>query len=406
VRRLGGVLPRARSSGRPWKAPPAQVSNRVRRGLASALMLLCAAAPRLGMATPDAPLGVGTFGTLRMLFLDMPLAEARAGGDDLGLDVRWWMANDWSTPTTLTRDGHKVQLQTDEQSDVLAVAIRLPWSRLLGVVPGTVGDRPLPSRLATTLELRLDEHWGGWSDGLIEWWHGLIGSTNFERGRYPRNAVNLTLREPGGTTVFALTSPRLAVGDIAVRTQFLLAEGGASFQSPDRSRWGLSLRADVKVPIASLDSLGGSGGWDAGLGLAASGEIASWLTGHAMVTASAWSGLPASFPLQPRTWHWSAEFSLAARVWGLTLLLEDRVVSPLFEDGWSWVPGTSSLNSSATYAVLRTQNQISWGIRRGGFTLWMCEDWTPGSNPGGRVHWFYNSNEPDFVLGITYATSL
>ncbi len=359
------------------------------------------------MASPDAPLGVGTSGTLRMLFLDMPLADARAVAAELGLDVRWWMANDWSTPTTLTRDGRTIRLQTDEQSDVLAVAIHLPWSRLFGVAQGTIGNRPPSSRFATTVELRLAEHWGGWSDGVIEWWHGLIGSTDFGRQRYPRSAVNLTLLEPGGGTVFALSSPRLAAGDIAVRTQFLIAEGGASFRSPDLSRWGLSLRADVKVPIGSLGSLGGSGGWDAGLGLAASGEIAGWLTGHAMVTASAWSGLPASFPLQPRIWHWSAELSLAARVWGFTLLLEDRVVSPLFEGGWAFVTTPAgSLNSSATYAVLRTQNQISWGVRRGGFTFWMCEDWTPGSNPTAQLRWFYDSNMPDLVLGVTYATSL
>ncbi len=342
-----------------------------------------------------------------MLFLDMPLTDARAGGDELGLDVRWWMANDWSTPTSLTRSGRTVQLQVDEQSDVLAVAIRLPWSRLLGTASGSVGDRPLAARLATTVELRLDEHWGGWSDGLIEWWHDLIGSTNFQRARYPRNAVNLTLQEPGGTTVFALTSPRLAVGDVTVRTQLLLAEGGASFQGPERSRWGLSLRADLKVPIGSLEQLGGSGGWDAGLGLAGSWEISSWLTGHAMLAASAWSGLPSSFPLQPRSWHWSAQLSLAARFWGITLLLEDRLLSPLFEDGWSFVPSESgSLLSSATYGALRAQNQVSWGIRRGHLTFWFCEDWTPGSNPDARVHWFYNSNVPDFVLGITYATSL
>ncbi len=378
----------------------------MRRAFAAALALLCLAPTRAAAAGPDAPLGVGTPGTLRLLFLDMPLADPRAG-DDYEVEVRWWMANDWSTPTTLTRAGRTVRIQTDEQSDVLLLAIRVPWPRLLGAAPPQNGARPFLSRLTTTLELRLDEHWGGWSDGAIEAWHGLIGSTNFQRQLYPRNAVELTMREPGGATLFALDSPHFAIGDVAVRTQLLLAEGGVSSLSPDRASWALALRADLKVPIGSLARLGGSGGWDAGLGLAVSAEIASWLTGHAMVAGSAWSSLPDGFPLQPRLWHWSAELSLAARVWGLTFLLEDRVVSPLFEDGWNWVsePG-ATLNASATYASLRTQNQISWGVRRGDFTFWMSEDWTPGSNPAAQIKWFYDSNAPDFVVGVAYARKL
>ena len=126
-----------------------------------------------------------------------------------------------------------------------------------------------------------------------------------------------------------------------------------------------------------------------------------------MVTASVWSGLADDFPLQPRNFHWSADLSLVAHFSGVSLLLEDRLVSPLFEDGWSFVPTPEGvITSSATYGVLRSHNQISWGVRWGHFTLWASEDWTPGSNPTARVHWFYDSNHPDIVLGLTFETKL
>lgn len=368
--------------------------------------LVCAAMPSAARSSSDAPLGVTTPGTLRMLFLDMPMADARAAGNDLRLEVRWWTANDWSTPTTLERGGRTVRIQVDEQADVLALALRVPWTRLFDT-PAEVEGRPFAARLSTTVELRLIEHWGGWADGLIEWWHDLLGVHNFERNRYPPNAVNIILLEPGGRTVLQMEKPRLALGDLVLRNQLLVAEGGESFDGSGRSRWGVSLRGDLKLPAGSQAGAGSSGRVDAGVGLAGTAELTSWLTGHAMVTAAVWSGLQDDFPLQPRNWHWSAEFSLTAHFSGITLILEDRLVSPLFEDGWSFVPTPEGgLTSSAANAMLRSHNQISWGVRWNHFTLWMFEDWTPGSNPAGRVHWFYDSNHPDAGMGITFETNL
>ena len=62
--------------------------------------------------------------------------------------------------------------------------------------------------------------------------------------------------------------------------------------------------------------------------------------------------------------------------------------------------------SSGYYGAFRSQNQLSGGVRYGPFTFWFSEDWTPGTNPSGAAHWFYNSNTPDIALGLIYARPL
>jgi len=358
----------------------------------AALLWLSAAFP----GTSSGPLGVRTQGTLRELFLDMPLADARAG-DAPELELRWSMANEWSAPTLLGRGGRQVELQTDEQADALGVTLRLPWRRVL--------ERPWAARLWTEVEARLTLHWGGWSDGPIDAWHG-VAFTSFGRESFPRGAVGLLLREPGRAASVDLHSASLALGDVAVRTQFLLAEGGESPRGRG-ARWGVSARLDLKLPTGRLDRLGGSGGFDAGLGLLGTAEILSWLTGHGMMALSAWSGLP-DLPLQPRRWHGTFEISLAATAGQWVFLLEDRLLTPAFEPGWHVVEpqGTSGLHASAAFATLRPHNQVTLGVRHGAFTFWLSEDFTPGPNFSGGAGWFYDSNAPDVTLGLAWRVTL
>ncbi|HZZ85470.1 MAG TPA: DUF3187 family protein [Anaeromyxobacteraceae bacterium] len=384
-----------------------------------ALPLLLAAALALPARGDDrrelaAPLGLGTDGTIRELFLDMPIADARA--PRAGLEVRWSMANDWSTPTYAASGAKVVLIQTDEQSDSLAFTLRVPWSRLLGPGPAA-GARPLFERLSTTVDWRLTQHWGGWSDGAIEWWHRFAGFYNFERDRYPRNQLHLSLGQVGGRQTIDLHSAQLSFGDVALRTQYLLAEGGAAVvpgQTADARRWGLSARLDLKAPVGMLSRMGGSGGFDAGVGLLGSWELSSFLVGHAMATAQYWSGFAGEQPLQPLGFHWSAEVSLALLLGPVALVLEDRVVSAMFDDtGWRRVSPVTPvaataprLASSAWFATFRAQNGITGGLRWGRFTLWFAEDWTPGSNPTGVYKWFYDSNAPDVEIGLGYAQPL
>ncbi len=352
----------------------------------------------LAVATAAAgdPLGVRTPGTLRELFLDLPLSDAR-GPAGPSLEARWSLANDWSTPTALVRGPRVVVLWTDEQADSLELRLRLPWSRLLG--PGF-------ARLSTSLDLRLTAHWGGWTDGAIEAWHRLGGYYDFQRSAWPRDHVRLLLVEPPHPPLIDVASARVAPGDVALRTQWVLAAGGESHSAPGRAARGLSARLDLKVPLGSLAAAGGSGGWDAGVALLGTAELASWLTAHAMLSGSVWSGLPGGFALQPRLWHGGAEVSFVFRAGRWELLVEDRVLTPAFEPGWTLAGGPADPRGSAYFATFRAHNQVTLGVRFGALSAWFSEDFTPGSSgtPGGG--WFYDSNAPDVVLGLAWSFPL
>jgi hypothetical protein len=361
------------------------------------LGLLAAAGPASGV--PDAPLGVGTPGSFRSLFLEMPLADARGVSGNGRLDVRWWLASDWSVPTRLQKGTRVVWVQQDEQADVLQLSVTLPWSRF--------GERSWLARWQTTAELRLVEHWGGWTDQGIERWHDFIGSWNFQRQFYPRDRVNLQLAEEGGRTLVDLRHPQAAISDLVLRTQARLAQGTP--RAGGDVPWALALRADLKLPTGRLAVMGGSEGVDAGLGLAATFAPVPWFTLHGQGAVRLVSPLPGGFPLQPEPLQWGLELSLVVRIRDrVALVVEDRVSSPLFQGGWSLAPGVKEPEATAYYGIFRVYNQISSGLRIGRVTVFFLEDFTPGKrlpgDPGPR--WFYNSNSPDVVLGLSWAGDL
>jgi hypothetical protein len=340
-----------------------------------------------GGVRADRPLGVITPGPWRGLFLDLPLADARAGAEPR-LTVRWWMANSWSIPTVLQRGGRAVEVQQDEQADVLEATVRVGWAELLG-------EGPLASRLSTAAAWRLTEHWGGWSDRLIEAWHRLGSFDGFDRSSHPRDAVRLTLREPGGATALALTGPRLAGGNLVLRTSARLIWGEAA-----RGPWAVTARLDLKLPTGRLADAGGSGGLDLGLALGASGPLAGWLTGHAQGTVARLSPLSSALPLQPERWQVGVEASLAAALpAGWVALVESRALAPLFPGDWA-LGQVPPRQGDAVTAITRWQNQITLGIRKGAVTAWLSEDFTPGQRRPVGWSWFYDTNAPDLVLGV------
>ena len=276
-------------------------------------------------ASSDAPLGVVTPGPLRALFLDMPLADAR-GPARTTVDLRWSVANSWSVPTTLSRGETAVDAQLDAQIETLQLAVTIPWRRF-----STSG---LAERLSTTLEARALGFWGGWSDGAIETWHGLVDTTNFDRDRWPRNRVSVRLAEVAGPRLIDARSPVRARRRGAPERAPIAGAGPG--EAP--SRWTLAGRVDVKLPTGSAGRLGGSGGVDAGVGLAATFLATRWLTAHALASMRAVSDLPREIALQPRRLQGGLELSLVARLGAIAVLLEDRISSPLLEDGWR-LPG-------------------------------------------------------------------
>ena len=78
------------------------------------------------------------------------------------------------------------------------------------------------------------------------------------------------------------------------------------------------------------------------------------------------------------------------------------------EGGWTSLDqGSDDVYLSSAYASLfRPHNQVSFGVRWGGFTVSFSEDFTLGSNPRAYRDWFYNENAPDTVLEIGYTLPL
>ena len=358
-----------------------------------AVALLCAAAE----PPSRAPLGTRTQGPLRELFLDVTSADARAP-DSSELELRYSVANTWNEPMSVARGPSIASQEMDEQADSLAVRYRAPWSRFLG---------PRFARFATSVEGRITVHWGGYTDRAIEGWHSLVGAFNFERAIFPRNQIHLALGDDGGTA-FRLDHTTATVGDIVLRNQASLFEGGEPLSANARSRYGVAARLDLKLPTGPLASAGGSGGFDAGLGLLGTAELTGWLTAHALFSTSRFSHFACGCALQPAEWHWTFEASLAASLGRTTFLLEDRVVSPLLESGWSRVAwrGTDGFLSSGLYAGFRAHNQVTFAIRYGRFTFWLSEDATPGSNSPSTLQFLYMSNAPDVVLGLSFTQPL
>lgn len=381
---------------RPWPAPePGGTLSACLARLAVALLL---AGPGAVKAEPSqGPLGVRTPGTLRDLFLDVVQWDAREV-TALRVDVGWSMANDWSTPTTLTRDGQVVEVRLDEQSDSLTAAFRLPWGLVLGATEGSFARR-----LATAIELRGTWHWGGWSDAAIEAWHHVFSFNDFARPTLPRNQTHVELRRPLSNAPVSIQGSTFAFGDVVLRNQLLLWQGGEPLRAGPDARAGVSLRLDVKAPTGSLSRMGGSGGWDVGLGMEGTWQATSWLVGHAIVAGSFWSGMSGGLPLQPRAWHGSVGLSLVAMVGEWSFVLEDRWATAPFQAGWTFVETNPEWNmqSSAYTAVTHPQNQITGSVRWGPLAFWFMEDFSPGQVPGLGPKWFYDTNAPDLAIGLT-----
>lgn len=373
------------------------------RPAALALALLAAAPSSAGAAVDAAgPLGGGTPGPVRQLFLDPVLSDARGGGR-ASFSARLESANSWSVPSAFVRDGRVVTVQLDAQGDALALALHLPWTLWQ---PG--GWR---ERVSTTVSWRGTAFWGGFEDGGIEAWHHLVGAYNFQRQLYGRDAIHLRLGELGGARAFDLESAKLAWGDLGIGTQVRLVSGGASLvpgSAVGTARWAVAARLELKLPSGTLARAGGSGHPDAGLALLTTHELAPWAIVHGMLFGTITAPLASPVALQPRLFHGGIDLSLALLAWGFTFLVEDRWLTPLMEGGWTTVDGGDDevFISSAYDALFRSHNQISFGLRRGPFTLALSEDFTLGSNPRARRTWFFSSNAPDTVLAFTFAAPL
>ena len=276
----------------------------------------------------------------------------------------------------------------------------MPWGVVLGSPDGS-----FLHRLATALEIRGTLHWGGWSDGVIDAWHQVFAYNDFARPAFPSNEIHLALHPPFRSTPVQIDQATFAFGDVVLRNQLLLWQGGDPLRDGPDARAGVSLRLDLKIPTGSLPRMGGSGGWDVGLGLLGTWQATSWLVGHAIVSGSLLVA------------HARGSAAAAARLAGQRRALArgpagrlvDRPGGPLvrappFQYGWGFVEVNPewNLQSSATTAVTLSAEPDH---RRG--ALGAAHLLVPGglhrrdTCPGLGPSWFYDSNAPDVAMGLT-----
>src|SRR5256712_12047416 len=120
------------------------------------------------------------------------------------IDIRWTMANTWNEPMTLQRGSDSAEQELDEQADALTLLLKAPW-------PGF-------TNVWTSIEWKVTEHWGGWSDTPIEAWHWLRGGFNYQRSLYPRDQGGFGYRGVGGGA-FNRHSRTSAPRDLSRRAQ-------------------------------------------------------------------------------------------------------------------------------------------------------------------------------------------
>jgi hypothetical protein len=216
---------------------------------------------------------------------------------------------------------------------------------------------------------------------------------------YPRNQVHLLLRDSRGVTLFDLDKTTFAPGDLVARTQLVLYDG------PDTA---VSARLDLKLPLGKTNRAATSGGVDAAATVAASARVSTWLTLHGQLAAAVFAGFASPLALQPHRWHLFADVSAQVHLGPVDAFVEDRVASALLQGEWLRLPflGDDGYLSSGLAADFRPHNQISFGLRWRDWSLWLSEDFTPGSNPHSLLQVLYVSNSPDVVLGLSWGHAL
>lgn len=99
----------------------------------------------------------------------------------------------------------------------------------------------------------------GFMDNIIESWHSFFGLPVGDRPAYPSNDYHFFVRDPAGN-VLNVPSDQFGFGDISLLWKQEIGES-----APDHA---LSYRVGVKLPTGDFDKGLGSGGVDAGIGLA------------------------------------------------------------------------------------------------------------------------------------------
>ena len=123
------------------------------------------------------------------------------------------------------------------------------------------------SNFQASLSVPVSTVGGGWSDGMIEGFHNLLGLGNAERESLRQNSETVYVRTRT-TSYLRERSSGAAVGDIALSGKYELS----SFEDRD---FAVSIAGAFELPTGDARTLDGSGSVDAGLQMIASREFRS-----------------------------------------------------------------------------------------------------------------------------------
>ena len=126
-------------------------------------------------------------------------------------------------------------------------------------------DHTLTQRWEIGVRIPFLRHSGGFMDAAVENYHDLIGAPNGSRDAQPRNELRFFLAQDGQTT-FLLDDSTQGIGDIQLRSRYLLTGPGGG------GRY-VALHAGLKLPTGDADNLRGSGAADYSFGLGFSDPV-------------------------------------------------------------------------------------------------------------------------------------
>ena len=115
-------------------------------------------------------------------------------------------------------------------------------------------DWPLASRLQIGATMPFLKHGGGFLDGVVEGFHGMLNLSNGGREWSPRNDYGVFVLRNRRFWIRSVESAGFRPGDLVVRMKTPMYRDGEKLV--------MALAGAVKLPTGDLETLTGSGGWD------------------------------------------------------------------------------------------------------------------------------------------------
>lgn len=217
---------------------------------AVACSLLLAALPVFSQSPATGPFMQRDQFPVRMLFLGLrpdagDLIPRRSVRWSVRLDYANTYASTFPVGDRLVADDYYQAAPPDEyrlfvDTETLRVSVELDWR--------------VASRVQVGATVPFLKHGGGFMDGLVEGFHGLLNLSNGGREWSPRNEYGVFVVRDRRFWIRSVEPAGFRPGDFVLRVKTPLYRDGGGFV--------LSLAGALKLPTGSLETLTGSGGTD------------------------------------------------------------------------------------------------------------------------------------------------